>query len=535
MKSLILLFSCFTIAFSVSAQYSAEMVGDFSPGLENTVESKMTSIGGKLYFSKRHNDHQDPYVYNGTGITQLLELGDVAQVEGFAGYNGKAYFLVVGNALSGLWESDGTIAGTKNIVNIRMDDDQSFDTYSIVVYNNKLYFPQYIQQQLSSSAIWQSDGTTARTTKLKDIVGNTYNSFEAYFFEFGITGGKMRFRTMGNYPEDYTWVSNGTTTGTYKVTDDWQDAHFQYNGKGYFCPTPASATALWATDGTSGGTYKVKDLYAVNVVRGCVGNFHILKGKLFFTVKDTNSRLQLWITDGSEAGTNLITLTSGKYQITGLLFQQIGDTLLFAFLDGVISPPTYYLCATDGTQAGTYIVSKDFPLGSEYYKWNLYPSYIYEGKLFFPYIKSNVANPTKLKGLFYSDGTEAGTGKVELADNAMEVVGNFDTLNGELYFVGSYPRFGSELWKVNNHPLSVQTTVATGTEPFIYPNPANNTFSIQTDNTNNTTVKVFSLTGQLLLQTRQTQNISIAQLPAGIYMVQVIADGKVHTEKLVKE
>ena len=82
-----------------------------------------------------------------------------------------------------------------------------------------------------------------------------------------------------------------------------------------------------------------------------------------------------------------------------------------------------------------------------------------------------------------------------------------------------------ELWELNDFSNSVkkQSLLTAG---IIYPNPAGNSFSIKSNNYKNTMVTISSLTGQLLLQTTQTKNISIASLPAGTYMVQIISNGK---------
>jgi hypothetical protein len=109
------------------------------------------------------------------------------------------------------------------------------------------------------------------------------------------------------------------------------------------------------------------------------------------------------------------------------------------------------------------------------------------------------------------------------------------TLGQSLYMSGTTtPERDVELWKLDDFPNNVKKLNPL-TAGIIYPNPANNSFSIKSNNDKNTTVTISSLTGQLLLQTTQTKNISIASLPADTYMVQITNNGKTTVEKLIKE
>ena len=73
------------------------------------------------------------------------------------------------------------------------------------------------------------------------------------------------------------------------------------------------------------------------------------------------------------------------------------------------------------------------------------------------------------------------------------------------------------------------------------PNPAKNTFTIKSSTTNfATSVQMHDLTGKLLLtqslENAPENNISIASLSKGIYMVTVeTTNGTSHTSKLVVE
>jgi hypothetical protein len=92
---------------------------------------------------------------------------------------------------------------------------------------------------------------------------------------------------------------------------------------------------------------------------------------------------------------------------------------------------------------------------------------------------------------------------------------------------------GIELWKVVDFPANV-ADIKTTQPQLLYPNPANNTFSIKS--TQNITVQLYSVSGQLILTTKQTENIDIKHLAAGLYYAHIITnDGKETIEKIVKE
>ncbi len=83
-------------------------------------------------------------------------------------------------------------------------------------------------------------------------------------------------------------------------------------------------------------------------------------------------------------------------------------------------------------------------------------------------------------------------------------------------------------------------TAPTGKHTFqglsLYPNPAGNTLYLKTpDNLNGATVTVFDITGRARMNGRLTaNNISVSGLPAGVYWITVVKEGKKITLSFVK-
>ena len=66
-----------------------------------------------------------------------------------------------------------------------------------------------------------------------------------------------------------------------------------------------NGTELWITDGTDAGTMLLKDIYA-GATNSTPGNFfRLADGKVLFAATDAVSGRELWVTDGTAAGTTL--------------------------------------------------------------------------------------------------------------------------------------------------------------------------------------------------------------------------------------
>ncbi len=158
------------------------------------------------------------------------------------------------------------------------------------------------------------------------------------------------------------WKSDGTQAGTEMVKDiasgeeDSTPENFcDVNGTVFFtATTPQSGTELWKTDGTPAGTVIVEDLI-VGPPGSEPKNLVSCNGKLFFTV-DLSTGLaediRLFVSDGTEIGTKEIKAPEpGLFGPRNLL--GVGNTLFFTAFYGVA---WVELWQTDGTEAGTKMV-----------------------------------------------------------------------------------------------------------------------------------------------------------------------------------
>jgi ELWxxDGT repeat protein len=206
-----------------------------------------------------------------------------------------------------------------------------------------------------------------------------------------------------------------------------------YGGKMYFyADDGVHGGELWSSDGTSAGTQLVKDLNPLG--NSEITELTAVNGNLVFSAANANG-YELWVSDGTDAGTFMVLdINPGSASSVPTEFTVIGNQAFFQADDGINGPE---LWATDGTTAGTHLVKNiNATEGS-------YPSQLiaYNGKLIFRAYTNETGDE-----LWTSDGTEAGT--VLLMDIFPGGDGYprlFHEFNGLLYFRADDDN-GDELW-----------------------------------------------------------------------------------------
>lgn len=201
---------------------------------------------------------------------------------------------------------------------------------------------------------------------------------------------------------------------------------------------------LWVSDGTEAGTHLFKDINP-----GPTGSnpsfFMVHNNKLYFNADDGVHATELWVTDGTEEGTYMVKdiNTSGDgsdYHPTRGHIVYNGR-LYFKAQDGIHG---YEYWVTDGTEEGTYMI-KDINPDGPYTPVSDRPSDLteYNGKLYF-----YATDGTHGKELWVTDGTEEGTYMVKDINPGPEdsTPFYFVIYEDKLYFRGDDGVHGRELW-----------------------------------------------------------------------------------------
>ncbi len=230
---------------------------------------------------------------------------------------------------------------------------------------------------------------------------------------------------------------------------------------------------LWRTDATEAGTSRVKNIGAgaasmCELVWGCGNEYSVMNNILYFRATDNIHGAEIWRSDGAEAGTYMlkdinpgISDCSNSFFMSGQYFAVMDDILYFA-ADG--GGNNIELWRSDGTEAGTYLV-KDFAVGG-----SSVPEFItaIDNNIYFRCI--NGAGESEL---WKSDGTEAGSVLLkQMWVIAKEYKNMFMEFEGYIYFAGDDDdAYDQELWRTDGTPsgtelfMNVNPFAGDGSEP----------------------------------------------------------------------
>lgn len=425
----------------------------------------MADVGGVLYFVA-----SDGFAGLGLWRTDGTPLGTTQvqlpgmksppeQITNLVGVGSTLYFAVVGNSTSGsdLWRTDGTAAGTFVI----RPPATPLSPFNLTNVNGTLFFWQY-KTPTFALTLWTSDGTVAGTRQVSTVLPQSDRS--PTLREFTAVGRRLYFALIDRN-SGAVWTSDGTPAGTYAVYTGGTASNLIAAGERilffvYLAPGATGKSGLWSSDGTTAGTSWIADLSPPYdpVTQGTLtagdtayfnanksDNGDSLTSNLFksdgtaggtvllspgtaecltrFAGAVYFSRLGLWRSDGTPAGTRLITDLGSTdpydFPPDGLTVVQ-GSLLFFGW---------HGLWTSDGTTSGTSLICSTVSGGTA--SSDPAPFGKLKGKFFF------TADDGTQRRLWTTDGTAAGTHPVdELSPVTVDVYAPFP-FEGRVIFWGS--------------------------------------------------------------------------------------------------
>jgi ELWxxDGT repeat protein len=244
------------------------------------------------------------------------------------------------------WVTDGTASGTQLLADVCQGDCWSSPQFFGGMGNAVLFgalpdVPGFEGQQL-----WRSDGTRAGTFALTDLTVQLADQVSAPQLPTAIAGGRIFFTGCPVVPADgcRLWVSDGTAGGTRQVPGldgaQPQGAPVAAGGKAYVIAQGGDGYRVWATDGTAAGTAPLGGMTQANFVSSLVAG----TDRVFFQVNGD----QIWTVGVAETQAHLVPLPSALG--LGPSLAAVGH---HAYFVGSDSSEVSQLWVTDGTQAGT--------------------------------------------------------------------------------------------------------------------------------------------------------------------------------------
>jgi ELWxxDGT repeat protein len=248
------------------------MVKDIHQGFADSSPSQLTNLNGTLLFSAYTGElGWELYRSNGTSSGTVL-VEDInptfrsSDPRALRTHDGQLFFNAIdGNFSHDLWRSDGTAAGTE----VADDFAPGFTGFlipaSFVVVGDESFF--FAVGQNLGLELWRTDNTAAGTSLVREILSPEIFQVNPYIAPTLGRGGQRLFFTAFD-PAIGLELYVATATGSTFLKDI-------FPGNAQFDPSPQ--------------------------------NFTDANGTLFFTANDGVHGTELWVSDGTPAGTRRVT------------------------------------------------------------------------------------------------------------------------------------------------------------------------------------------------------------------------------------
>ncbi len=333
-------------------------LADLVTGTGGSSPSGFTILGSDVYFSAyRPETGFELYktnVYSTTidGDKEFVNISPdttnttSSSPSGLKQFGNKIYFRAHTPATgSELFETDGTVAGTKMVVDFGATTT-SGSCIPLTVALNSLFMTCVTSG--FGQELYKLNDAKDGVELVKDIYPGTGSS---NITSMGIVNGKLILRALDINAGFEAWATDGTSLGTYLLSDFAAGSNSGVpnslvpiaGNKGLIrVSTGGFASKLFITDGTKAGT---KDFHVIN--RRLVDNGVFIGETYFFGAKTVRAGSALWRTDGTTAGTRVV----------HELRSTVADSMMF--MSRKNSDSTFYFGVNDATQASTSVWKTD--------------------------------------------------------------------------------------------------------------------------------------------------------------------------------
>lgn len=245
-----------------------------------------------LIFDASENGKRELFIIeNSKNITEKISNFSVLEpytlhLDDALAFDNHFYFKIFRNTSQELWKTNGTLAGTKKIIEYNPNTNPNFTK----VLNNKMYFIKGTNQ------IW----AFSTNSDVPNLIYSFEDEFPSTTYISKITevhNNKLFFTAQGSFSNTglYTLDTNHNVEKI-KTSDFGIDNEFQKCGNFLYLLTKGqfsnSEYSLWRTNGTESGTIKLSTSPSTEKLTNFVCN----RGYLYFTKPNTN---KIYRTDGT--------------------------------------------------------------------------------------------------------------------------------------------------------------------------------------------------------------------------------------------
>lgn len=542
-------------------------VKNINPGTANSYNSTYTNFFANnniLYFNATDGTHgielwKTDGTSSGTVMIKDINTGsDSSDAENFTALGTSVIFSAT-DAAHGteLWKTDGTTAGTVLVDDIQSGTDGSSPS-QFVVFQNKVFFTTGTIGL--STKLYSTDGTSAGTTLIKSfgLGGYPLISFNV------IINNKLFFSANSLAAGFELWSTDGTTAGTALFDDinpgsDASDAfilpdfsslvngnanyHTQlFNGKAFFIANDGThGTELWITDGTVAGTKIVKDINpgSASGLDTATSDYNLswfyTKDNFYFSATDGTHGTELYKTDGTTAGTSLIEdLNTGSNS---------SDPFMFMFLNNHI-----YLTADNGDNANgdrdLYILDESVTLPVSLLSLDAVQDKDAVDVKWVTASETNTKDYTVQRS--YTGMQFENIGTVQAAGNSNKQLNylfkDADALksgSGKIYY---RLQIRDNDGKTSYSKIALLNILANGNVLAIYPNPVKDQLYLVTNTpVNAATVRISNTNGKVVyvqqfenIQAGEKNKVNVAALAKGVYYLEFVTNNSKQSMKFIK-
>ncbi|HEY6553981.1 MAG TPA: ELWxxDGT repeat protein, partial [Vicinamibacteria bacterium] len=339
-----------------------EQVADVFPGNVGSQPFEIAPLGNSVLFSAMGADTQrELWISDGTeaGTSLLKDLDpDGGWPWWLTPFGGRVYFTTAISGVNALWKSDGTEAGT---VQVRESPPTAGQPSELTPAGSLLF---YTGAGPDGYELWRTDGTEAGTVQVANIAPGTSSSNPDRLTR---VGSRVFFSADDGSSGRELWASDGASTWRVEdivpgsgssIAQTFDDLAFRSDhwatarGKLFF-PAGDGATGeeLWVSDGTEAGTFQLRDIFP-GPQSSEIRWLTTAGERVYFAADDGTHGRELWVSDGTVPGTRMLAdLFPGEGSSLPEQLKAVGQNLVFSAHTPDHGREPWL---TDGDEVGTF-------------------------------------------------------------------------------------------------------------------------------------------------------------------------------------